>query len=81
MIVTEECGETIREANCGYFVQYGDVDDLKAKVKRALENPEEGKEMVERGKKYIHQNLTWEIAVDKIEAIYHQALQGKRSLP
>lgn len=81
VIVTEECGEVIKEADCGYFVEYGDVSDLESKMRRALENPEEGKEMVERGKKYIHQNLTWETAVDKMEAVYHQALRGKRSLP
>ncbi len=79
VIVTPQCGETIREANCGYFVEYGDVDDLKAKMKRALENPEEGKEMVNRGKKYIYENLTWNMVVEKVEGIYHEVLQAKRS--
>lgn len=75
VIVTNECGEVIKEALCGYIVKYGDVNDLKGKMKYALENPQEGKEMVERGKKYISENLTWAMATKKVEEIYQETLQ------
>jgi glycosyltransferase involved in cell wall biosynthesis len=74
VIVTEECGEVIKEANCGYLVEYGDVNDLKEKMKRVIENPEEGKEMVERGKKYIGENLTWDKVVRRVEVVYEDCI-------
>lgn len=74
VIVTDDCGcgELVREANCGYLVKYGDVADLKDKMKMAIENPAEGEEMVERGKKYILENLTWDKVVEKFLKIYSE---------
>lgn len=74
VIVTEGCGEVIKGANCGYLVKYGDVNDLKEKMKCILENPEEGKEMVERGKRYIMENLTWDKVVRRVEEVYKEAI-------
>ena len=72
IIVTDDngCGELVKKAKCGYLVKYGDVNDLKEKMKLVIENPEEGKEMVERGKKYIMENLTWDNVVGKVEEVY-----------
>lgn len=70
VIVTDECGEIIKDANCGYVVTYGDTDDLVDKMKLILENPEKGKVMVDRGKKYIYQHLNWGNVIENIEAIY-----------
>ena len=72
VIVTDDCGcgELVREANCGYLVKYGDVEELKEKMKKIIENPEEGKEMVERGRKYIMENLTWDKVVRNVEEVY-----------
>ena len=72
VIVTDDCGcgELVKEANCGYLVKYEDVNSLKEKMKFTLENPEEGKEMVERGKRYITENFTWDKVIGKIEDIY-----------
>lgn len=72
VIVTDECGELVKEANCGYLVKYGDRAGLKEKMKWVIENPEEGKEMVERGKKYIYENLTWDKTAEKIENLYRE---------
>ncbi|HII94941.1 MAG TPA: glycosyltransferase [Candidatus Methanofastidiosum sp.] len=75
VIVTEECGEVIKEANCGYLVKYGDVEGLKEKIKVILEKPEEVKELVEKGKKYIIENLTWNKATEKILRKYLETLE------
>jgi glycosyltransferase involved in cell wall biosynthesis len=32
LIVTVGCGEVIEEADCGYIVEYGDIEDLANKV-------------------------------------------------
>ena len=72
VIVSAECGEVIKEANCGYLVEYGDIDGLKERIKWVIKNPEEGKRKVERGKKYIEENLSWRDIVEKIERIYYK---------
>jgi glycosyltransferase involved in cell wall biosynthesis len=41
------------------------VNDLKEKIRHILENPQEGKEMVERGKRQIMKNLAWDKVVRK----------------
>jgi glycosyltransferase involved in cell wall biosynthesis len=74
VIVTEECGEVVKEANCGYLVKYGDVNDLKQKMNRLIANPKEGAEMVARGKKYIKENLAWERVVREVEELYEDCV-------
>lgn len=69
-IVTEECGEVIRLADCGYFVNYGDVQGLKEAMQTLLDNPACGQQMVHRGRNYIKDKLTWEIVATKFEEIY-----------
>ena len=76
VIVTDDCGcgELVREANCGYLVKYGEIEGLKEQMKRVIENPEEGKEMVKRGKKYIEGNLSWDKVVKKVEQLYEELI-------
>ena len=76
VIVTDECGEVIKEMNAGYLVEYEDVNALKEKMKSVIENPGEGKEMVERGKRYIRENFMWDEVVRKVEEIYVSCAAG-----
>ena len=39
-------------------------------------NPEEGKEMVKRGKKYSMENLTWDKVVRKVEGVYEGCIHN-----
>lgn len=77
VIVTDECGEVIKEMNAGYLVKYGDVNALKEKMKSVIENPGEGKEMVERGERYIRENFMWDEVVRKVEEIYLSCIAGR----
>ena len=72
VIVTDDCGcgELVKEANCGYLVKYGDIEGLKEKMEKAIGNPEERSEMVERGRRYIMENLTWDKVVRGVEILY-----------
>ncbi len=74
VIVTEECGEIIKEADAGYIVKYGDVESLKGKMRRVIENSDEGVKMVERGKRYIEENLSWDKVAAKAEELYGDCL-------
>jgi len=70
------CGEIIKKANCGYLVRYGDINDLKEKMKWIFENPEKGERMVERGEKYIVENLAWNKVVRKVERLYENCIHN-----
>ena len=41
-----------------------------------IENPEEGEEMVKRGKRYIEENLTWDEVVRKVEGVYEECIHN-----
>jgi len=74
IIVTEECGEIVRDGEFGVFVKYGDVSDLARKMKTLLQEPELGKAMVERGQKYITNRLSWSSTVARIENVYQRCV-------
>lgn len=78
IIVTDGCGcgEIVKEANCGYLVKYGDVDDLAKKIKTILENPELSSSFVEIGKRYICNNLGWNNTILKIEGCYADCIRN-----
>jgi glycosyltransferase involved in cell wall biosynthesis len=74
VIVTDGCGELIKEANAGYIVNYGDIIDLKERMKFVLENPKEGGKLVNKGKKYIKENLVWDNVLKHVEEIYENCI-------
>jgi glycosyltransferase involved in cell wall biosynthesis len=76
-IVTEKCGcdELVKKSGAGYSVPYGDTDRLKKMMMWLLENPEEAKEMVKKGKKFIEENFAWDKVVTKMEKIYELILE------
>jgi len=78
VIVTDDCGcgELVKEAGCGFLVKYGDVHDLKEKMKLLLQRPELGQQMVERGKKYILKSLAWDKVVRKVEKVYEDCIHN-----
>ncbi len=72
VIVTDDCGcgEIIKEAECGYLVHYGDVAGLGEALRFALEHPDVNTRMVEAGRRYIEEHLTWESVVKQVEEMY-----------
>jgi glycosyltransferase involved in cell wall biosynthesis len=76
VIVTDDCGcgELVREANCGYLVKYGDVNDLEEKMKWAIENPKEGGKLADVGRKYIKDNLAWNNVIRQVERVYESCI-------
>jgi len=74
VIVTDECGEVIKEADCGYLVRYGDVYDLLNKIKHVLGNTKEANKKVLNGQEYIKNNLGYDQVVNKFEKLYRELL-------
>jgi len=72
------CGEIIKEADCGYLVKFGDVNNLKEKMNFALENTENNKKLVENGKKFIEENLTWKKVGKTVENLYKKIYSERK---
>lgn len=72
VIVSDDCGcgEIVKGAKCGYLFKYGDVIELSKKIEYVLEHPEENKEKVLAGQKFIKENLVWDKIVIKMEKMY-----------
>lgn len=76
VIVTEGCGEVIKKIECGYMVEYGNIEDLAKKLQYVLENPDEAREKTQIGKKYIIDNLRWDNVVTKVEGVYESCIRN-----
>lgn len=78
VIVTDDCGcgEIVKKAECGYLVHYGDVPGLAETLKSALEHPDINKRMVEAGRRYIEEHLTWESVVEQAEETYESCVRN-----
>jgi len=72
-------GELIREGDCGLVVRYGDCADLAKKMAFCLENPEEGRKMIQRGQEFVRKNLTWDRIVEKLDQEYRKCLCLQKS--
>ena len=76
VIVTEGCGELIKRQNCGYLVEYGNVDELKEKMESIIKDNEDALKKVEKGKKFIQENLRWEFVIKRVENIYEDCIRN-----
>jgi glycosyltransferase involved in cell wall biosynthesis len=74
VIVTNDCGcvEIIGRVGAGDIVEYGDVEGLKDKILDVLNNREEARQKVEKGKEFIQQHLRWETISDEIKKVYEK---------
>jgi glycosyltransferase involved in cell wall biosynthesis len=78
VIVTEGCGEIVREADCGYLVEYDNVGQLTKMMEHVLENPAEARKKAQTGIQYITQNLSWERITEQVERTYDACIMGSR---
>jgi len=76
VIVTEGCGELIKKQNCGDLVEYGNVDELKEKMESIIKDNEDALKKVEKGKKFIQENLRWEFVIKRVENIYEDCIRN-----
>jgi len=69
------CGEIIKKARCGLLVQYGNIDDLTAKIEILLNNPDTAASMVKEGKAYIMDNLQYQRIAGAVEELYEDCIR------
>jgi len=71
------CGQLIREAGAGLLVQHADVDALRDRIRLLLADREAAEAMVQRGRDYVQQNLSFERVAEAHEALYKKVLGRK----
>lgn len=78
VIVTDDCGcgELVRDAKCGCIVKYGDIEGLKNTMISLIRNPDAGANLVNNGKMYIINNLSYDKAIKSLEEIYEDCIHN-----
>lgn len=78
VIVTDDCGcgELVKDAKCGCIVKYGDIEGLKNTMMSFIRYPDAGANMVNNGKMYITNNLSYDKAIKSLEGIYEDCIHN-----
>jgi glycosyltransferase involved in cell wall biosynthesis len=73
VIVSDDCGcgEIVKREDCGFVVKFGDVNQLKDKIKKLIDNQNEARTLVANGQAYIQKNLNWANLIKKFEDVYN----------
>ena len=72
------CGELIAQAGAGLLVRHADVEGLRARVRTLLRDREAADAMVERGRRFIHERLSFARVAERHEALYHEVIGEAR---
>jgi glycosyltransferase involved in cell wall biosynthesis len=69
-------GEDVHRIDAGYLVEFGNINDLKEKMKHVIDNREEAITKTRLAKKYIEENMSIEKGIEKYENLY-QSIIGR----
>ncbi len=67
--------DVLKEGVNGYFVDFGDDQEIVRKLLRLRENPEERRRVGEAARNSIMEKYTWEKVLQKIPAMYARAIE------
>jgi len=70
------CGELIAEAGAGLLVRHGDISGLRARIQTLLNDAVAARAMVNRGRKYIIENLNFDKIAEQHCALYEDVLSA-----
>jgi len=73
------CGEIIGGADIGEVTPYGRPEKLAAAIAGVLDNPDESRDRVERGRQFIRCNLAWPEIASRTEELYLDVLEGGKA--
>jgi glycosyltransferase involved in cell wall biosynthesis len=77
-IVSDECGaaDVLRKEKIAFLISPS-ADALAGTLSFALDHPEQVKDMVERGQRYVRDNLTWERYAKDLYSVFRRAVESK----
>ena len=71
------CGQLIDKAQAGLLVRYGDIQDIREKIRTLLHNEVLRTNMVQRGRRYITTHLSFEQIAQQHIDLYQKVVQKK----
>lgn len=77
VIVTDGsgCSEMMKQLQCAYISNPGDVHNLKEKILMALTRQDEARDMAERGSNHVRTELNWTRVAERIEKVYENCIR------
>jgi len=78
-IVSDDCGcgQLIEKAQAGLLVRYGDTKDIRDKIQQLLQNSELRTNMVQRGRRYISDHLSFTKIAQQHTELYQTVVQNQ----
>ena len=73
------CGELIAKAGAGLLVRYGDVAGLRSRIETLLQDSVASQAMVQRGQRYIQEQLGFERVAQMHRALYEEVIGACRA--
>jgi glycosyltransferase involved in cell wall biosynthesis len=71
------CGEIIRGARAGLVVRAEDASQLSGAILTSLEKGPEISQMVERGRRFVAERLSWRAIADETERAYRETVAAR----
>ena len=66
--------DVIKDGIDGFIVEYGDIENLRKKMRLLMDDENLRKQMGSSGKRKTLREYIWPVIVDKIESIYEESL-------
>jgi glycosyltransferase involved in cell wall biosynthesis len=70
--------EVVMDGKTGLLVRPGDIAGLAAALTELLGDDERRLAMGKAGRAHVEENFRWDLAAERTEAVYRQALEGRR---
>ena len=73
VVVSDDCGcgEIIEDAGAGSVIPYGNVIRLTEEIDALLSTPDNCRDMVTKGQRYIKENLSINVIAKQHSDLYH----------
>jgi glycosyltransferase involved in cell wall biosynthesis len=65
----------VKKGNFGLTVEYGNTTQLKDALETILTDPVFSEKLGENGRKFVQENLTWDVVSSQIETVYSKILK------
>ena len=71
--------QIVNDGRFGFSVKYGDLNQLVKMLQIILNSDNLKGEMGQRGRRFVFNHFDWSIIINKIEAVYNEALIVKKN--
>lgn len=70
----------VSDGQDGFLIEPGNTDQLRAKIRFLLDNPQQRLEMGRSGRAKVEKRYSWSVATEKLEQVYFSILAGKKEM-